>query len=164
MPRSERCRIRANCLQGIAAPFPCASSCRRRKRLSLDERPGVGRLVGPSGRLKGLESFRRPGAGGWRTVKAVSEALRTVARARASDKQRPSWKTIGAGPAARLGAGAARAGRDSQAGLMEAAGLGLAGLGAIRWSLERAKARSGALKCCALDNFVSKGFHPIASP
>jgi hypothetical protein len=84
----------------------------------------------------------------------VSKALGTVARAWAREAggraTRPSWKTIGAGPAARL----LRAGRPARA-------EGLAGLGLSWWSLAQARA---ALKCCALDNFVFKGFHPIASP
>jgi hypothetical protein len=119
MPRSERCRIRGNCLDGIALPFlaqaPVAGGpCRRR-------RPGAGRappaLGGPSGRSEpsnGLEPFGRPLAGLGERSKAVSEALRTVARAWASDKaeledgsgsgrKRASWGWV------------ARAGRGSQA-------------------------------------------------
>ena len=115
MPRSEHCRIRGNCLNGIVllslAQVPAA-----------DGAPGDGRAApasgGSSGRSepsKGLEPFRRPlGRSGERS-KPVSEALRTVARhgrGAGGRATRPSWMPIGAGPAARLlGSWAARAGR-----------------------------------------------------
>jgi hypothetical protein len=143
MPRSERCRIRGNCLNGIvllslaqapaadgapaaAGLLPLRSAWRwssrpgvGRKRRSLLEALGVGggsaaggasgagrpqrRAAGRSEPSNGLEAFRRSLAGLGERPKAVSEALRTMARAWAGgERTRPSWKTIEAGPAARL--------------------------------------------------------------
>ena len=128
--------------------FPGASSCRWRSawRCSSSAAGGAaGRAApasgGSSGRSepsKGLEPFRRPLAGLGERSKAVSEALRTVARAWASDKAELEDDRGRAGSAP-PGGWAARAGRARRRGLMEAAGLGLAGLG-YRESLEQAKA------------------------
>ena len=94
MPRSERGRVRGNCLQGIALPFlaqaPAADEAGSAERQALVERPRRRAwrwLSGPasdgaSGRREpGLEPFSRPLAGLGERSKAVSEALGTVARA-----------------------------------------------------------------------------------
>jgi hypothetical protein len=60
MPRSERCRSRGNCLHGIAllalaqAPVAGGAVPASGEVLALGERPGVGRLIGRSGRRTGL--------------------------------------------------------------------------------------------------------------
>ena len=102
MPRSERCRIRGNCLDGIALPSlaqaPVAGGAPAAGRAA----PASGGSSGRSEPSNGLEPFRRPLAGLGERSKAVSEALRTVARAWASGKaehgrrsgpgrQRASW-------------------------------------------------------------------------
>jgi hypothetical protein len=91
------------------------------ERLPPAEHPGAGRAAPASGGSlgrsepsNGLEPFRRPLAGLGERSKAVSEALRTVARHERAT--RPSWKTIGAGPAMRL----LRAGRPARARLASA--------------------------------------------
>ena len=105
-------------------------------RQALVERPGAGPLIGPE-RAVGLEPFRRPLRGFGRAVEGRQRAPRTVARAWASDKA--SWEDD-RGRAGRAPPGARQPTRAEarRRGLMEAAGLGSAGLG-YRESLERAK-------------------------
>jgi hypothetical protein len=152
MPRSECGRVRGNCTDATPghargqapvagrAPGAVERSCRRPESLALVERlrrraahrAGASRRTGLS-----LSGDR------WRVGRAVDGRQRgSEDRGEGNGRAtRPSWKTIGAGPAARLGAGAARAGRTRRPGLMEAAGLGLAG---CRDSLEQAKGNPGA--------------------
>ena len=52
------------------------------ERLALLERPGVGRLIGPERAVEGgLEPFSGPPFGGWRALKAVRDAVMTLAKA-----------------------------------------------------------------------------------
>jgi hypothetical protein len=97
MPRSGRCRIRGNCLDGIAllslAQAPVAGAAPAAARASAaGGASGAGRAP-PAGaapragasRRTGLSPSRRPLAVLGERSKAVSEALRTVARAWASE-------------------------------------------------------------------------------
>jgi hypothetical protein len=104
MPRSERCRIRGNCLHGIALPALAqapvvdgAPGAGREGRRRAARRAGASRRTGlsPSGdHWRVWAGGRKPSAWLWGPSRGHGPATR------------PSWKTIGAGPAARLlGAG-----------------------------------------------------------
>jgi hypothetical protein len=96
-------------------------------------RTGDGGSSGRSAPSNGLKPFRRPLAGLGERSKAVSEALRTVAKAWAN------WRRSGPGRQRASWGLAACAGRARRRGLMgEAAGLDLAGP-SDRGSLEQAK-------------------------
>jgi hypothetical protein len=113
-----------NCLDGIALPSlaqaPVAGGARAAvHRLALVERSWrrAAHRAGASGRT-GLSLSGDPWAGLGERSKAVS----------GMGERRPSWKNIGAGPgSAPPGGCAARAGLPAGRGLMEVAGLGLAG-------------------------------------
>ena len=143
MPRSERCASGA-----IASTV---SPCLPWRKLLSRGAPRAGRAApasgGSSGRSepsKGLEPFRRPLAGLGERSKAASEALRTAARAWASDKAELADDRGRPGSAPPRG-WAARAGRARRRGLMEAAGLGLAGAWGYGSSLEQSRGfRPGA--------------------
>ena len=82
MPRSERGRVRGNCLQGIALPF-------------LAQAPAAGGA--PAAGQAAPASGGRWGAGLGERSKAVREALRTVTGAWAgaggvSGRKRASWR------------------------------------------------------------------------
>ena len=108
MPRSERCRIRGNCLHGIALPS-LAQALSLTERLALPgQRQGHGRgqaapasaahRAGAS-RRKGLEPFRRPLGGCGRAVETrqrghedSGDGMGEAAGGRAT---RPGCKAIG---------------------------------------------------------------------
>jgi hypothetical protein len=96
MPRSERCRIRGNCLHGIALPSPAQAPASRRAP-DAGGAPGDSRAArrraahrARASRRTG-SSLRRPLGGFGRAVESRPEGLRTVAKAwargrRSSDK------------------------------------------------------------------------------
>jgi hypothetical protein len=101
MPRSERCRIRGNCLHGIALPSlaqaPAADGAPGAaglvpptERLAMVERPGVGRLIGP-GRAVERAWVRRPLAGFGRAVetrqRGSEDCGESVGRGQAVERQ-----------------------------------------------------------------------------
>ena len=106
MPLSERYRIRGNCLHGIA-PLSLAQAPVADRAPAAGGAPGARRTAPASGGSSGRASRRtvlEPSGDRWRVsqaIETISEALRTVARAWARGR-RSTWKTIGAGPAARL--------------------------------------------------------------
>ena len=99
--------------------------------------PGVGRLIGPERAVERGLALQPPLGGFGRAVESRLEALRTVARAWASDKAELEDDRARASSAPPGGWAAARA-ETRRRGLMEAAGLSLAGPG-YRGSLEQAK-------------------------
>jgi hypothetical protein len=121
MPRSERCRVRGNCLDGIALPS-------RGQAPAAGGPPGAGRAAptahrAGASRRRGLSPSRRPLGLGERS-KAVSDSLRTWRGhgrgGQAIERQGRSWKTIGPGPAARLlGAGRPARAEPRRRGLMQ---------------------------------------------
>jgi hypothetical protein len=122
--------------------FPGASSCRRLSAWRWSSRPGVGRLIGPERAVKeGLSPSgdQWGGAGLGERSKALSEALRDrgedmgerQGRAVEDDRGQPGT----APPEGR----AARTGSARKRGLMEVAGLGLAGARGYGSSLKQSR-------------------------
>jgi hypothetical protein len=141
MPRSERCRIRGNCLHGIALPSraqaPVADrapgagrgSCLGRppaagRAPAGGRAPGAGRAVPASGGSSGRSEGLSP-SGDRRAVESRQQGSENRSEGM-GERQGPSWKTIGGR--------AARAGRASQARLTEAAGFGFGGAILRAWS------------------------------